>query len=76
MSAPERPPVFEIRAELEEGFTIPGGRPWSGIRVQYRPIGSRGRWRRFLLEADQTPTIAQLQEIAAVHARGGRVKGG
>ena len=64
------PEPFEIRAELDEGFTLPGGRPWRGIRVQYRPLGSRGRWSRFLLEANEQPSIALLQEIAAAHERG------
>lgn len=66
------PVPFEVRAELDEGFTLPGGRPWQGIRVQYRALGSRGRWYRFLLEANETPTIAQLQEVCAVHERGVR----
>lgn len=66
------PEPFEIDAEVEEGLTIPGGRPWLGLRVRYRPLGSRGRWARFLLETNSVPTIAQLQEICAFHERGER----
>jgi hypothetical protein len=64
------PEVFEIHAELDEGFTLSDGRSWNGIRVRYRPLGTSGRWSRFLLEAEKTPTIAQLQEVCAVHKRG------
>lgn len=66
---------YEIRAELDDGFTVvpPGDNgkmtvePWRGVRVRYRPLGSRGRWRSFLLNYDRQPTIAELQAVCAEH---------
>ena len=71
------PEPFEIHAELDEGFRIVPGPPetsgtvetWQGIRVKYRPLGSRGRWSRFLLEYDEQPSIAQLQNVCAEHEK-------
>lgn len=67
------PEPFEIHAEIDEGFTLGSPpRPWRGLRVKYRALGSRGRWRSFLLEADEQPTLAQLQEVCAKHEAMGR----
>jgi hypothetical protein len=72
---------YEIQAELDEGFTVvpPGDNgalsiePWEGVRVAYRPLGSRGVWRHFLLSYDRPPTLAELQRICAEHeAQSGR----
>lgn len=65
------PEPFEIHAELDEGFELDGGKakPWQGVRVKYRPLGSRGKWSRFLLSYDETPTIAQLQHVCAEHEK-------
>lgn len=54
--------AFEIRA---------------GLRVFYRPQGSRGRWAHFLLESNEIPTREQLQAVCAAHqSAGGRPRGG
>ncbi len=65
------PEPFEIRAELDEGFAIEGDttRAWIGARIRYRPLGSRGRFRTFLLEYEQQPTLEQLQKVCAEHER-------
>lgn len=72
---------YEIQAELDEGFTVvpPGDNgtlqvePWQGVRVRYRPLGSSGRWRSFLLSYDRQPTSAELQAVCAEHeAQSGR----
>ena len=61
---------FEIRTVPDSGFTIPGGEPWSGWQVRYRPAGSRGRFASFLLTAAALPTTKQLKAICELHASG------
>lgn len=61
-------PVYEIRAELDEGFSLDPVRPWKGIRVRYRLVGSKGRWSSFLLETSEQPPLELLQSICAKHA--------
>ena len=59
---------FEIHAELDEGWRLNRDgktETWKGVRVKYRPLGSRGRWSHFLLEYDEQPTGAQLQAACA-----------
>ena len=64
------PEPFEIHAELDDGWRITRDgqtEAWQGVRVRYRPLGSRGRYRHFLLEYDEQPTIVQLQRVCADH---------
>ena len=63
------PEPFEIRTELDEGFRFVDGRPvhWTGARVRYRPLGSRGRFASFLLDFDRPPGTAELQAACAAH---------
>jgi hypothetical protein len=65
--------VFEIDIEHDEGFRLDfdSGETerWRGLRVRYRPLGSRGRWSKFLLDIDEgTPSTEQLQEVCRLHA--------
>lgn len=61
--------VYQIDLERDEGWHLPSGERWRGYRVRYRPLGSRGRWVKFLLvDQDAEPSIAQLQDICRKHA--------
>lgn len=68
------PEPFEIRAEPDSGWRIApdggGVEDWQGYRICYRPLGTRGRFQKFLLEFDEAPSISQLQAICAAHERG------
>lgn len=61
------PDRYEIRTELDEGYSLDPLRPWKGIRVRYRTLGSRGRFRSFLLETSEQPPLELLQSICAKH---------
>jgi hypothetical protein len=62
------PDRFEIRTELDEGFSLDPLRPWRGIRVRYRPAGTHYRFVSFLLETSEQPPLELLQSICAKHA--------
>jgi hypothetical protein len=64
------PEPYEIHALFEEGITLSTGKPWAGHRVHYRPLGSKGRWRSFLLTSNETVSLEQLQKICATHEAG------
>lgn len=66
-------PVYEIDVEPESGINLSTGEHWTGWRVRYRPLGSRGRWTKFLaidgLDAYVgSATIEQLQDLCRLHA--------
>ena len=68
-------PVWEIQVEREEGFTLGNGpaKPWQGWRMKYRPLGSRGRWSKFLTDDDLTKfDTAALQAFCTAHKESGR----
>lgn len=57
---------YEIRCEPDEGFRMLANgvtEVWTGWRVKYRPLGSRGRWRSFLTDSDLPGDPEALQEI-------------
>jgi len=61
---------FQIEVEREEGFRVEDGqvKPWQGWRVKYRPLGSRGRWAKFVTDDDLARFgIAELQEFCRLH---------
>lgn len=62
-------PVYQIDLEPDSGVNLTSGEEWTGWRVRYRPLGSRGRWSRFLTDADLTELdIEQLQDVCRKHA--------
>lgn len=69
-AAPET--VYQISCEPDSGFSLDDAgswKPWSGWRVKYRPLSSRGRWTRFLTDDDLSNFgVAELQRICSLHA--------
>lgn len=62
---------FEIHVEPDDGFYLESGETWSGYRIRYRPLGSRGRWAKFIIVDEiQQPSLQQLQDICERHASG------
>lgn len=67
--------VYEIRVEHESGWFMGTGERWYGVRFKYRPLGSRGRWSKFIATSDaphdfDNLSIEQMQAMCARHAEG------
>ena len=66
--------LFDVRWELDHGIAIDldakpaRSRTWSGLRVRYRPKGSRGRWRTFMLDEPPEGDVSDAAIAAAVQA--------
>lgn len=69
--------LYDVRWEVDHGVAIdlewrpPRSRTWAGLRVKYRPKGSRGKWRTFLLEGPDGGDVSDDAIAAAIkaHAR-------